>query len=367
MSSLERPKHVVGLQVYRHTETLRRVWTAADAGQAGVSSRAASSSCPSDGSARVATVFARPPALLLERSVGDKNALDQKLWDSCCFQAEVYPDLPVASTWRDLLRRTMGQRVGKERKGGRMLVPSVACSGERWTVHTVAAQLRSRDQLRSMMLAAAGLDAGNETKCSCHPADALLLVSGSHPARQLPGASRWLQDSFDLLLAASAMREQGHLPASLSLWAVENPMLAKVERLRRKVDAGADVVLTQPPLLWNRVQHWAEEADKQRISSNVKVVLGLPIITSVGNLEFWLRLCNVRTLPESQHLLSSFPGPQQRSKEEHAAAVRAWNATLIQKSLGLPGVAGLHVMPLTRAARQLTLDFLADGTLPAAL
>ncbi|KAI3435627.1 hypothetical protein D9Q98_001687 [Chlorella vulgaris] len=235
----------------------------------------------------------------------------------------------------------MGQRVGKERKGGRMLVPSVACSGERWTVHTVAAQLRSRDQLRSMMLAAAGLDAGNETKCSCHPADALLLVSGSHPARQLPGASRWLQDSFDLLLAASAMREQGHLPASLSLWAVENPMLAKVERLRRKVDAGADVVLTQPPLLWNRVQHWAEEADKQRISSNVKVVLGLPIIT--------------------------FPGPQQRSKEEHAAAVRAWNATLIQKSLGLPGVAGLHVMPLTRAARQLTLDFLADGTLPAAL
>lgn len=30
-------------------------------------------------------------------------------------------------------------------------------------------------------------------------------------------------------------------------------------------------------------------------------------------------------------------------------------------------MAGLHVMPLTKAARQLTLDLLADGTLPSGL
>ncbi len=35
------------------------------------------------------------------------------------------------------------------------------------------------------------------------------------------------------------------------------------------------------------------------------------------------------------------------------------------QSLSLPGVAGLHVMPLTKSARQLTLEFLADGTLPS--
>lgn len=33
--------------------------------------------------------------------------------------------------------------------------------------------------------------------------------------------------------------------------------------------------------------------------------------------------------------------------------------------LGLPGVAGLHVMPLTKSARRMALDFLADGTLPS--
>lgn len=32
--------------------------------------------------------------------------------------------------------------------------------------------------------------------------------------------------------------------------------------------------------------------------------------------------------------------------------------------LDLPGVAGLHVMPLTKVARQMAADFLRDGTLP---
>lgn len=41
--------------------------------------------------------------------------------------------------------------------------------------------------------------------------------------------------------------------------------------------------------------------------------------------------------------------------------------TCAKQSLSLPGVAGLHVMPLTKGARQMTMDFLADGTLPSVL
>ena len=99
-----------------------------------------------------------------------------------------------------------------------------------------------------------------------------------------------------------------------------------------------------------------------------QVVLGLPIVPSLGNLDFWLRLCGVRGMPEAQALLRSFPaGDDAGDKAAHAAAVKAWNADLIARSLSLPGVAGLHVMPLTKSARQLTLDFLADGTLPSGL
>ena len=99
----------------------------------------------------------------------------------------------------------------------------------------------------------------------------------SCPACPVPTpARRWLQDSFDLLLLASAMREEGYLPAGLSLWAVENPMLAPVSRLQQKVDAGAEVVITQPPLLWDRAARWAEEAAAARISAHVKARGGDP-------------------------------------------------------------------------------------------
>lgn len=60
-------------------------------------------------------------------------------------------------------------------------------------------------------------------------------------------------------------------------------------------------------------------------------MLGLPIVPSIGNLDFWLRLCNVRGLPEAQALLQSFPQSEERDRKGHAAAVRQWNADLIRK------------------------------------
>ena len=143
--------------------------------------------------------------LCLERAVGDKYGADQSLWDtgSCRFQAQVYPDLPLASTWRDLLRRSMQRSSSSGGDAGELGSSAVsplgsaslsssspACPDERWTVRTVAAQLRSREQLRSMMLSAAGVDMMGEPKPGVRPADALLFVSGSHPARHLPGVGR---------------------------------------------------------------------------------------------------------------------------------------------------------------------------------
>ena len=287
---------------------------------------------PGEAARRTDALFRRQaPLLTLERAVGEKHGVDANLWDSCRFAAQIYPDLPLASTWRDLLRRTV-QTAGRPAEPGGVEPPPAVCPAERWTVRTVAAQLRSRDQLRSMMLSAAGVGPDGEPRPGVAPADALLFVSGSHPARRLPGAGRWaklagrcrllvcsdagrrgasgslrrhcllascstpcntpsaaptppclaareprplprrwLQSSFDLLLLASAMREEGYLPATLSLWAVENPMLAPVERLQQKADAGAEVVLTQPPLLWERTAAWAEAAATARVSEHVKV------------------------------------------------------------------------------------------------
>lgn len=146
---------------------------------------------PGAAARRVAGLFAQQPTLCLERAVADKHGIDQNLWDSCHFQAEIYPDLPLASTWRDLLRRTLSAG-GHESEAGSVEPPAARCPAERWTVRTVAAQLRSRDQLRTMMLSAAGVDESGDAKPGVRSCDALLFVSGSHPARHLPGAGRYV-------------------------------------------------------------------------------------------------------------------------------------------------------------------------------
>ena len=127
------------------------------------------------------------PVLCLERAVGDRAGVDEELWGSGQFSAQVYPDLPVATSWRDLLRLA-GGGAGAAPGGGR--AAGSAPPDERWLVQTVAAQCRSAGQLRLLTLEAAGVDAEGEAVPGARGADALLFVSGSHPARSLPGVSK---------------------------------------------------------------------------------------------------------------------------------------------------------------------------------
>lgn len=56
------------------------------------------------------------------------------------------------------------------------------------------------------------------------PSDALLLVSGSHPVRQLPMASQLLPGSVKMLQRGQQLKAAGVLPQQLELWAVANPV-----------------------------------------------------------------------------------------------------------------------------------------------
>ena len=69
---------------------------------------------------------------------------------------------------------------------------------------------------------------------------------------------------------AASLREHGYLPGSTSIWAVENPLVSPVERLQRKAEAGAEVVLTQPLLLGEHGARWVEEAHRLHITDHVK-------------------------------------------------------------------------------------------------
>ncbi len=57
----------------------------------------------------------------------------------------------------------------------------------------------------------------------------------------------------------------------------------------------------------------------------------MPMVSSAGNLDFWLRLCGVRGLPECVELLAAFPRQDELGKEAFDAAVKRWNADFIQR------------------------------------
>ena len=136
------------------------------------------------------------------------------------------------------------------------------------SVVPVCVQTRSRRAIQERMLRLTQPAAASSDPPA---AEALLCLSGSHPARKLPGSSRsasftpfdgcplaatrcwhpgreraqlllnggvllsrWLLSSMDVLRMANMLRSEGRLPAATSIWAVENPLRHHPSRLEAK-------------------------------------------------------------------------------------------------------------------------------------
>ncbi len=68
------------------------------------------------------------------------------------------------------------------------------------------------------------------------------------------------------------------------------------------------------------------------------------MVSSAANLDFWLRLCGVRHLPECADLLAAFPRQGEGlGKEAFEAAVKRWNADMIQRVRLLAGLGAVVV------------------------
>ena len=89
--------------------------------------------------------------------------------------------------------------------------------------------------MRERILLRAGVSADGCPLPGVTRADALLLVSGSHPFRSALSWTGMLQDSTAALLAALRLQQEGLLPADTALWAVANPLADAPEQLERKV------------------------------------------------------------------------------------------------------------------------------------
>lgn len=176
-------------------------------------------------------------------------------------------------------------------------------------------------------------------------------------------ACSWCADAFGMLRTAHGLRDSGLLPKHTGLWAVENPLINSPARLKQKIDAGAEVILTQPPLLWPVFEQWMEGVARANLAAQTQLVIGVPMLTSASSLRFWLALCGASNLPGAASLLDKFDGHDSESRDAQKAFYQHWTAELISKVTALPGVAGLHIMPVTAAGRAQALQLIEHNQL----
>ena len=58
-------------------------------------------------------------------------------------------------------------------------------------------------------------------------------------------------------------------------------------------------------------------------------MVGIPMVTSVGNLQFWLHLCNAASMPEAAALVKHFKAKS--GKDQFATFLKEYNRSLIEK------------------------------------
>jgi hypothetical protein len=150
------------------------------------------------------------------------------------------------------------------------------------------------------------------------------------PAR--PPARRLLPGSLSLLRTASALRSSGAIPAATSLWAVANPVTERdASRLAEKIDAGAEAVLTQPPLDWPAFERWWADAERRGAPGAAKLLVGFPALSSAANASFWLALAGGAGSAAARGVVADFAAAEARGKAAADEFALAWSESLLQR------------------------------------
>ncbi len=277
----------------------------------------------------------------------------RKLFSRGYIDAVTLPDLPIISKFRDLFAReavAKGKNDRSSKSIERRIKATLSETAE--PVFTVAASLRT-----------AGMVARRVSVARSGGATALLILSGGGLLRRIAGVVKlgWLlpQNSFRILrMIRKVFPDQ-------PIWAVENPVLpdpaARAKRMQRKVEAGAQVILTQPPFLWGRFERWLTEVRK--LGMTTPIICGVPIITSSLAFRTWLFLVGLTsTHGETEHLLARLRKAELRG----AGAEEGINYTveMLKQLQSTPGVSGVHMMPIF-AWRRLEKVLGAAGLSPA--
>jgi 5,10-methylenetetrahydrofolate reductase len=184
--------------------------------------------------------------------------------------------------------------------------------------------------------------------------EAWLLVSGDNALWRNPKPSH--PGILDLLADAAAVRAERlgsglHAPHA---WVVANPLKAttaaaaeaEAEHLLRKVDAGAQAVVTQPAaLLPERAERFWEAC--VRLGVHLPVLVGVAVPTGPTMVEKWLRISDVEpTDADAVALVQRWRAAAAAATDEYERWRRQQLEAALAHARGAPAHHGVHVMPL---------------------
>lgn len=125
------------------------------------------------------------------------------------------------------------------------------------------------------------------------------------------------------------------------------------------------MIITQPPLLKNHFENWLEMITKKQITKDVYFEFGIPIITSFELLRFWCVLAEIPKVkmdeilpPETDFSFEFWFDWNKRFITVRLYLNEAHLLLLWSKEVKSYGIGGLHIMPITNQAQNMTLELL---------
>lgn len=201
---------------------------------------------------------------------------------------------------------------------------------------------RNRIAIQSDILGAAALGIRN-----------LLCLSGDHQKFGNEPAAKGVYDidSMQLIKGLKDMRDEGRFiggdqleaPVSFYLGAVENPFADpfeyRIDRLEKKISAGASFIQTQCIFDLERFKRWMELVRERGLHKKVAILGGVTPIKSLGAAMYMKNNVSGITIPDE--LIERLRGAGKKKEEGLKICIET-----IGQLREIEGVAGVHIMAI---------------------
>ncbi len=181
----------------------------------------------------------------------------------------------------------------------------------------------------------------------------ILCIAGDHMKFGNEQGSKGVYDidSIQLLKGLKDMRDEKKFMGgddvegdlSYYLGAVENPFADpfeyRVDRLEKKINAGASFIQTQCIFDLERFERWMELVRERGLHNKIKILGGITPIKSLGAARYMKNNVSGITIPDA--LIDRLKGAEDKKAEGLKIAVET-----IQRLKEIEGVAGVHIMAI---------------------